>query len=55
MQRRQERKGLTTKRRFTRLVKTKIRRLFIQTLVFPLRLRVFAVEVLSQLRFLGSK
>ncbi len=35
------------------LVKTQIRRFLIQNLDFPLRLRVFAVEVLFQLRFLG--
>jgi hypothetical protein len=52
-QRRQERKGLAAKTMLTCLVKTQIRRFFIQNLDFPLLLRVFAVEVLFQLRFLG--
>jgi hypothetical protein len=47
----QERKGLAAKTMLTCLVKTQIRRFFIQNLDFPLRLRVFAVEVLFQLRF----
>jgi hypothetical protein len=49
----QERKGLAAKTMLTCLVKTQIRRFFIQNLDFPLRLRVFAVEALFQLRFLG--
>ena len=52
-QRRQERKGLAAKTMLTCLVKAQIRRFFIQNLDFPLRLRVFAVEALFQLRFLG--
>jgi hypothetical protein len=52
-QRRQERKGLAAKTMLTCLVKTQIRRFVIQNLDFPLLLRVFAVEVLFQLRFLG--
>jgi hypothetical protein len=50
-QRRQERKGLAAKTMLTCLVKTHIRRFFIQNLDFPSRLRVFAVEVFFQLRF----
>jgi hypothetical protein len=56
-QSRQGRKSFTTKIRFTclaHLVKTTISRILIQTLAFPWRLRVFAVEVLFQLRFLSS-
>jgi hypothetical protein len=42
-----------SKDKFFRLVKKMITRVLIQTLAFLWRLRVFAVEVLFQLRFLS--